>query len=215
MKKKVLPTHHLIKTMDQAKQAFKMLLDERQKNELIQGVYAFVEQLENPEIDRILDQYPDLLQKYDLKELLSGETKNPAVSQQDLITAGLISCLLTLISFTSDLTDNHDGAATLSSMDEDDLTWESIQYIINCISLKDFLKHLLMTIISITGTDYYKKFQHTIGDPNFETQDLFKIKEDETVNKHIDLMLWFALIRLFLESVYFYFNDQHPVKQLP
>lgn len=214
MNKKVVPTHHLIKSMDQAKQAFTMLLEERQKNELIQGVYSFVEQLEKPEIDRILDQYPDLLQKYDLKELLSGETEIPTVNRQDMITAGIVSCLMTLISFSSDLTDDNYCVANHSSLNEDNLAWASIQYIISCISLKDFLKHLLLTIISITGTDYYKKFQHTIGDPNFGTEDLLKIKKDDTVNKHIDLMLWFALIRLFLESVYFYFNDHHPEKQL-
>lgn len=214
MKNKKTPPNRLITTMDQSVYAFPMLLEEQQKSELINGIFAFVEQLAQPEIDRILDEYPELLQQYDLKQLLSGEAEIAGINRQDLITAGLVSCLLSLIAFTSELTDDENRIVSLSSIEEDDIAVESIRYIISCISLKDFLKHLLLTVISITGADYYIKFQQKIKSENFETKDLLKLEQDEEIRKHLDLLLWFALIRLFLESVYFYFNDPNPEKKL-
>lgn len=215
MKNKKTTPNRLITTMDQSEYAFSMLLEEQQKSELINGIFAFVEQLAHPDIDRILDEYPGILQQHDLKQLLSGETEIAVISRQDLITAGLVSCLLLLISFTSELTDDENRIVPLSSIKEDDIALASIRYIISCVSLKDFLKHLLLTVISITGAEYYKKFQQKIRSENFETKDMKKLKQDEEIRMHIDLMLWFALIRLFLESVYFYFNDPNPEKKLP
>lgn len=207
--KKQTTENSLIKTMDQAKISFTMLLKKHQKEELINGIFNLLEKLNNPEIEKLLDNYPELLQKNDLKELLSGNIEIPNVSRQNIRTAGLVSNLLALISFCSELTDHTNRIIPHQEIQNDNLSLPTIQYIIRSISLEDLLKHLLSTIILIAGTDYYEKFQQKIDSKNFATKDILKLDKDPELQEHIDLMLWFALIRLFLESVYFYFNPEN------
>lgn len=197
---------NLINTVDQALFSFPLLLEEKQKRELVDGIFVLLRKMENPEIDQLLECYPELLQKNDFKELLSGKIQLPNTKKQDVITAGLVSCLISLISFCEELTDDQNRIKPIAEIPENNLSLQTIQYIINSISLKHFLKHLLLIIISIVGDDYYEKFQQKIGDKSLVTEDLLKLNQDSELKEHIGLMLWYALIRLFLESVYYYFD---------
>lgn len=209
MNKKKTTEYSLIKTLDQAQFAFPMLLEEKQKGQLIDWIFILVEKLENPAIDNLLDRYPELLQEKDFKELLSGNIEIPNVSKQDVLTVGIISCLLTLIPSCAELTDNKNKILPLEEIKENHIVLQTIQYIISSISLEDFLQHLMFITISIVGTDYFENFQQKIKSDNFGKEDILKLDKDPEIMEHLDLMLWFALIRLFLESVYIYFNPEN------
>ncbi|MBD3907103.1 hypothetical protein NAL32_21610 [Chryseobacterium sp. Ch-15] len=209
MRKKKTTENSLIKTIDQAKISFAMLLQKDQKGELVDGIFKLIEKTDNPEIDKLLDQYPDILQKNDLKELLSGNIEILNVSKPDIKTVGIVSCLLALLSFCSELTDSRNKIIPLSKIKDDNIALPAIQYIIRSISLEDLLEHLLLTIISIVGIDYYEKFQQKIDNKKFPTEDILKLDTDPELKQHMDLMLWLVLIRLFLESVYCYFNNEN------
>jgi hypothetical protein len=53
--------------------------------------------LQNPGLNVLLYSYPDLLQEYDLDQLLSGSLEIIGIRKQDIQTAGLLSSLLLLI----------------------------------------------------------------------------------------------------------------------
>jgi len=212
MKKKT--GNRLIKNIDQAQITFPMLLEKRQREELIEGIFKLIQKLENPEINRLLDHYEDFIQNYDLKDLLYGNIEVLNASRLDTKTATIASCLLALIAFSSELLDNDGRMIPLNDIPEDNIAVSAIEYIISSIVLDDLLEYLLYSIISIVGVEYYTAFQQKIGSKDFANEDILHLENDIELKEHIDLMAWFAVIRLFLESVYFYFKDEnHKIKK--
>ena len=95
----------LVKSVDQAKTVLHMLLQNSKKN-LESGIPELLDKLKNPKLDLLLDRYPDLLQEYDLEELLSGDLEIIDAETQDVKTAGLLSCMQLLIHFCYELKEN-------------------------------------------------------------------------------------------------------------
>lgn len=187
----------LVKTVEQAKTAMNMLLQDSEKSNLERGISGLLEKLENPKLDLLLDRYPDLLQEYDLQELLSGDLEIDGAEMQDVKTAGLFSCLQLLIHFCYELQENPNPS--------DDF-YVSLRYILRSISSEEFLHDLLIIIVSVVGLEYYEKFQQRIQNLDLSLESAKGLENDPELQEHIDLMAWFALVRLFLESVYTYFN---------
>lgn len=212
MKKKT--ESRLITNIDQTKITFPMLLEKRQRKELIDGIFKLIQKLENPEIDRLVDHYEDFIQNYDLKDLLYGNIEVLNASRLDTKTAAIMSCLLALIAFSSELLDNEGRMIPLSDIPEENIAVSAIEYVIGSIALDDLLEYFLYSIISIVGVEYYTAFQQKIGSKDFANEDIRHLENDRELKEHIDLMAWFAVMRLFLESVYFYFNDEnHNIKK--
>jgi hypothetical protein len=187
----------LVKSTAQAKTALHMLLQHSNKN-LESGIPELLDKLKNPKLDLLLDRYPDLLQEYDLKELLSGDLEITDAAMQDVKTAGLLSCLQLLIHFCYELKENPNP---------NDKSFGSLRYILKSITCSQFVHELLFLIITVVGADYYKKFQQSIQDLKFDLESAIELENDPELQEYINLMTWFALVRLFLESVYTYFNS--------
>jgi hypothetical protein len=187
----------LVKSAEQAKRVLDMLLPDSQKN-LENGISELLGKLKNPKIDLLLDRYPDLLQEYDLEELLSGDLAITGAEVQDVKTAGLLSCLQLLIHFCYELKDNPNPK---------DKRFQSLKYILKSISCSLFVHDLLFVVITVVGIDYYQKFQQRIQNLDFDLDSAIALENDPELKPHIELMTWFALARLFLESVYIYFNS--------
>ena len=195
--KNVKKEKKLVKSVDQAKTVLNMLLQNSKKN-LESGISELLDKLKNPKLDLLLDRYPDLLQEYDLEELLSGDLEIIGTETQDVKTAGLLSCLQLLLHFCYELKENPNP---------NDKRFGSLRYILKSITCSQFIHELLYVVISLVGTDYYQKFQQRIQNLNFDSESAIELESDPELNEHIDLMTWFALVRLFLESVYTYFNS--------
>ncbi len=174
-----------------------MLLQHSNKN-LESGISELLGKLKNPKLDLLLDRYPDLLQEYDLEELLSGDIEIIDAEMQDVKTAGLLSCLQLLLHFCYELKENPNPA---------DKRFDSLRYILKSITCSQFVHELLFVVITVVGADYYKNFQQSIQDLKFDLESAIELENDPELNEHIDQMTWFALMRLFLESVYTYFNS--------
>lgn len=187
----------LVKSAEQAKRILDMLLPDSKKN-LENGISELLDKLKNPKLDLLLDRYPDLLQEYGLEELLSGDLEIVDTDIQDVKIAGLLSCLQLLIHFCYELKENPHPK---------DKQFDSLRYILNSIACSRFVNELLLVIISVVGTDYYQKFQQRIQNLDFDLESAIELENDPEFQEHIDLMTWFALARLFLESVYTYFNS--------
>ncbi len=188
----------LVKSVGQAKTALSMLLQDSEKLNLERGISGLLDKLKNPKLDLLLDRYPDLLQEYDLEQLLSGNIEITDTKKQDIKTAGLLSCLQLLIHFCYELKENSNP---------DDNRSDSLKYILNSITSSQFINELLIIIVSVVGENYYEKFQQRIQYLDFDLKNAIDMGSDAELQEHIDLMVWFALARLFLESVYTYFNN--------
>lgn len=187
----------LVKSAEQAKTALSMLLQNPKKN-LESGISELLEKLKNPKLDLLLDRYHDLLQEYDLEELLSGDLAIADAEVQDVKTAGLLSCLQLLIHFCYELKENPNPK---------DKRFDSLRYILKSINCSQFVHEMLFVVITVVGTEYYQKFQQKIQKLDFDLDSAVELENDPELKPHIDLMTWFALARLFLESVYTYFNS--------
>ncbi|UCA60254.1 hypothetical protein KB553_01705 [Chryseobacterium rhizoplanae] len=159
-------------------------------------------------MSELFDHYPSLIQKYGVKELFSGNANIPNFSQKSLKIAGLLTCIQFLIPSCKEFSDRSGNMAPFVEIPNNN-SFKPIKYIIGSISKDDFIEDLFILLISVVGTDYYKKFIKKTGSSNFTTEDILILNEDPELQEYIDLMAWFALIRLFLESVYFYFNPEN------
>lgn len=197
----------LVTSIQQARTVLDMFLLNSEKS-LESGISELLDKLKNPQLDLLLDRYPDLLQEYDLDELLSGDLEINDAEMQDVKTAGLLSCLQLLAHFCGELKEHPDPG---------DSRFDSLRYILNSIACSRFVQELLLVILSVVGTDYYEKFQLRIQNIDLNPESEAELEKDPELKEHVNLMTWLALTRLFLESVYTYFNipDKGTLKTLP
>lgn len=186
----------LVTSMQQARTVLDMFLLNSEKS-LESGISELIDKLKNPHLDLLLDRYPDLLQEYELEELLSGNLEIKGAEMQDVKTAGLLSCLQLLVHFCGELKEQPDPR---------DSRFDSLKYILKSIACSRFVQELLLVILSVVGTDYYEKFQLRIQNLDFNPESEAELENDPDLKEHLDVMTWLALARLFLESVYTYFS---------
>jgi len=156
--------YRVLKSLAQAKKALKMLMQDSEKSQLEDGILELTQKLKNPKINILLDTYPELLQNYELEELLSGKLQIPNAQADNVKTAGLLSCLHLLVHFCYKMEENPNN--------------------------------------EVVGIDYYEKYQLKIRDGNLNFEDILNLENNSELKEHFDLMAWFALVRMFLESVY-------------
>jgi len=198
----------LVQTREQAEIALSILVQNSQGEDLELGIFCLRDQLNNPRLTELLDSYPDLIQEYELEKLLSGEIEIKDASRRDVKTAGLLSCLLLLIHFYFDK-----DKGNLSKSKVDDVTqFDSINYIMNAITSEKCINELFLLILSIVGIDYFKKYQENIKDPDFVLKQTLGFDSDPEMGVHIDMMVWFALVRLFIEAIFIYYDSDYETK---
>lgn len=198
----------LVKTKEQAEMALHILVQNSQKEDLELGIFRLRDQLNNPQLTELLENYPDLIQEYPLEKLLSGKLAINNASEQDVKTAGLLSCLLLLIHFYFD-----DDDGNLSQSKADDLNqFDSIKYILNAITSEECIHELFLLILLTVGIDYFEKYQEKMKDPDFVLKQTIGFDSDPEMDEHIDMMVWFALARLFIEAIFIYYNGSYESK---
>lgn len=186
----------IVQSKKQAKTVLDMFLLNSDKS-LESGTSELLDKLRNPNLNLLLDRYPDLLQEYDLEELLSGDLEITDAEKQDVKTAGLLSCLQLLAHFCAELKGYPDPGNS---------RFDSLRYILNSIACSRFVQELLLVVLSVVGTDYYEKFQLRIQNMDLNSESEAELEKDPELKEHINMMTWLALTRLFLESVYTYFS---------
>ena len=208
MRDKEKTNGRIIDSMEKVDFTFKLLSDKRQIDELNKGIYLLMDKLGNEEINVFFDQYPRLIQKYSIKEMFSGNIEIPNIDPHSLKIARLLTCLQFLISSFTDFVDELGNSIPLKET-ENNNSYQAENYIIISIPLDDYLKKLFLSVLSVTGEEYYQKFLKKIDNPDFTIDDILKLEKDKELQEHIDLMMWFSLIRVFLEAIYFYFNIEN------
>ncbi|SHK30854.1 hypothetical protein [Epilithonimonas mollis] len=198
----------IIDSMEKVNVTFKLLSDERQIDELNKGIYILMDKLGSEDINVLFDRYPKLIQKYSIKEMFSGNVEIPNIDPHSLKIAGLLTCVQFLVSGFTDFIDEFGNSLPLKET-ENSNSYQAENYIISSIPLDDYLKELFLSVLSVIGEEYYQKFLEKIGNTDFTINDILKLEKDKELHEHIDLMMWFSLIRVFLEAIYFYFNIEN------
>ncbi|MBW3522501.1 hypothetical protein [Chryseobacterium sp. NKUCC03_KSP] len=157
--------NQLVKTREQAEIALGILVQNSQGEDLEAGIFSLRDQLNNPKLTELLDNYPDLIQEHKLEELLAGTIEIKDTRTQDVKTTGLLSCILLLIHFYFDGKSNN-SVESKSETDELD-NFNNAQYIINATTSEKCINELFLLILSIVGIDYFEKYQEKMKDPDF------------------------------------------------
>ena len=202
--------NQLVKTREQAEIALGILVQNSQGEDLEAGIFSLRDQLNNPKLTELLDNYPDLIQEHKLEELLAGTIEIKDARTQDVKTAGLLSCLLLLIHFYFEGKSNN-SVESKSETDELD-NFNSAQYIIKATTSEKCINELFLLILSIVGIDYFKKYQEKMKDPDFVFNQTIGYDNDPEMDLHIDLMVWFALLHLFIEAIFIYYDSDYETK---
>jgi hypothetical protein len=161
-----------------------------------------LDQLNNPKLTELLDNYPDLIQECQLEKLLSGKDDIKDASKQDIKTAGLLSCLLLLIHFYFEGISNDLKKSKLNQLNN----FDSINYILNATTSEEFINELFLLVLSVVGMDYFEKYQENMKEPDFVLKQTIGFDNDSEMDEHIDMMVWFALVRLFIEAIFIYYD---------
>lgn len=204
--------NQLVKTREQAEIALGILVQNSQGEDLETGIFSLRDQLHNRKLTELLDNYPVLIQEYKLEELLAGNIDFKNASSQDVKTAGLLSCILLLIHFYFDGKSNS-LVESKSVTDEVD-NFNSAQYIINSTTSEKCINELFLLILSIVGIDYFENYQEKMKDPDFVLKQTVGFDNDPEMDKHIDMMVWFALVRLFIEAIFIYYDTGFESKNI-
>lgn len=202
----------LVQTKEQAKIALNILVQNSQGEDLELGLFRLRDQLNNPRLTELLDNYPDLIQEYDLEKLLSGKIEIEDASKRDVKTAGLMSCILLLIHFYFD--DKSNNSVESKSVTDEVDNFNSAQYIINSTTSEKCINELFVLILSIVGIDYFDKYKEKMKDPDFVLKQIVGFDNDPEMDEHIDIMVWFALVRLFIEAIFIYYDSGFESKNL-
>lgn len=208
MRNKEKTNKRLINSIEEVDIAFKLLSDKRQLEQLYKGIYMLLDKLGSAEVKELFDRYPRLIQKYSIKEMFSGNIEIQNVNPHSLKIAGLLTCLQYLISSLPEFIDKSGHCIPLKESDNS-ISFQAENYILNSVSLDDYVKEIFLAIVSVTGQEYYQKFIEKIGNPDFTIDDILKLENEEELQEHLDLMAWGFLVRLFLEALYFYFNPEN------
>lgn len=200
----------LVQTKEQAKIALNILVQNSQGEDLELGLFRLRDQLNNPRLTELLDSYPDLIQEYELEKLLSGKIEIKDASRQDIKTAGLLSCLLLLIHFYFDKDEGNSSRCKVYNVTQ----FDSINYILNAITSEECINELFLIILSVVGIDYFEKYQENMKDPDFVLKQTLGFDSDPEMGVHIDMMVWFALVRLFIEAIFIYYDSGFESKNL-
>ncbi|PWN59018.1 hypothetical protein [Chryseobacterium viscerum] len=208
MRNKETRKERIINSIEMVETSFKLLSDKRQIDELNKGIFQLLGKLGNSEVTELFDRYPRLIQKYSSRELFSGNIEIPNIDSANLKIAGLLTYLQFLISSIPDFIDQS-GRIIPADEIKNDKSYQAEHYIINSIPLDDYIEDLFLTVVSATGEEYYRKFIEKTGNPDFTIDEIQKLENDTELQEHIDLMIWFALVRILLESLYFYFNPEN------
>ncbi|SUX46633.1 hypothetical protein [Chryseobacterium indoltheticum] len=208
MRDKEKTNGRIIDSMEKVDITFKLLSDKRQIDELNKGIYLLMDKLGSEDINLLFDRYPRLIQKYSIKEMFSGNIEIANVDPNSLKIAGLLTCLQFLVSSFTDFIDEFGNSLPLKET-ENSNSYQAERYIISSIPLDGYLKELLLSVLSLIGEEYYQKFLEKIGSPDYTIDDILKLEKDKELQEHIDLLMWFSLVRVFMEAIYFYFNPEN------
>ena len=205
----------LVSTKEQAELTFRTIFEIYKAETLTDGIIMWLHKLKNPVCLQMFLGLPELMEEYGLDDFLRGEVKVDAdCNKQAVRTVGVAASLLSLITgcwelFGKEIHD--DPACTWPHIDPEEKTLRILKEIMETITLDDIQRELALSLLAIIGRKYYDLFIEKLKrlDTNASTQRLDEFQKNPELKEHMQFVIWFGLIRFFLDAVYFYFGQEN------
>lgn len=189
------PNRRLIQTAEQLKSIFNWVFEDI--NYLHHGIFQLLDIMNDPVISDLFDQYPQLLEKYELDELLSGKVPIEYTDIEEVQRAALLGALQSLILCGQQLYSS--GQLQCAVVDNDHIDVRMLRFVVRSVPLADLLKSLEQLLCFVVGAGYYKTFVDQLSDGNNSA--LASVTHPK---EYYQVMMWFGMVRSFLDGVGFW-----------
>lgn len=201
-------------TMAQARKVLRKLFEYHTEENLLQGILLWLGHREDPTAFNLYLSIPKILEQHEcsLMDFLEAKIDLPGIpDKQVLRTTGLAMLLLLFISecwhlFGKQLHANPDGPWPKCKVPE------MLKAAIELVPLEEFQQELAGSMLAIVGKPYYDMFLEkvTIFDKPQTPERITKFENDPTLKPYLSFVIWFGLMRFFLDALYFYVgNDKN------
>ncbi|GEM_PF-6138913 len=189
----------LIQTAEQLKAVFKWVFEDI--NYLHHGIFQLLEIMDDPVISDLFDRYPQLLEKYELDELLAGKIQIEYTDITEVQRAVLLGVLQSLILCGQQLYVS--GQFQQGVVNNDDIDVKMLRFVLRFVPLVDLLKSLEQLLCSVVGAGYFKAFVEQVSDRSDNS-----LSSVTNPKEYDQVMMWFGVVRAFLEGIGFWVGDE-------
>jgi hypothetical protein len=194
--------------MKQAKLVLRKLFEDQTEDSLQEGILLWLRSMDDLEAYNLYLNIPEILEEgeYSITDFLEAEMDFPGISNKQILrSVGLAMLLVLLLSECWRLFGNR-----LYGKPEGD--WPrfeipiTMRVAITLLSLEEFQQELAASMVTIVGKPYYDRLLEkiTIFDRPIIPKQRQAFENDPILKKHLSLVMWFTLMRVFLDAIYFY-----------
>ncbi len=197
-----------VTTMKQAKGVLRKLFEDQTEETLSEGILLWLESMEDSEAYKLYLNIPEILEEgnYSITDFLEAKMDFPGIiNKQILRTVGLAMLTVLLLSECWRLF----GKRLYGKPEGDWPRFEipiTMRVAITLIPLEEFQQELAASMVTIVGKPYYDRLhdQLSIFDKRVTPKQRRAFEKDPILKKDLPLVMWFTLMRVFLDAIYFY-----------
>ncbi|MEH6762958.1 MAG: hypothetical protein V7655_00530 [Aequorivita antarctica] len=197
-----------VTTMKQAKLVLRKLFEDQTEETLNEGILLWLRSMKDSEAYNLYLNIPEILEEgeYSITDFLEAKMDFPGINNKQILkTVGLAMLLVLLLSECWQLF----GKRLYGKPEGDWPKFEipmTMKVAITLIPLLEFQLELAASMVTIVGKPYYDRLleQISIFDKPVTPKQRLAFENDPILKKHLQLVMWFTLMRVFLDAIYFY-----------
>ncbi len=201
--------------MQQAKLVLRELFNDQTAETLNEGILLWLRSMEDSEAYELYLNIPEILEEgnYSITDFLEAKMDFPGINNKQILkTVGLAMLLMFLLSECWRLF----GKRFYGNPEDDWPNFEipmTMKVAITLMRLEEFQLELAASMLNIVGKPYYDRLleQITIFDIPVTPKQKQAFENDPILKKHLQLVMWFTLMRIFLDAIYFYTEKDNGV----
>ncbi len=204
-----------VTNMQQAKLVLRELFNDQTAETLNEGILLWLRSMEDSEAYELYLNIPEILEEgnYSITDFLEAKMDFPGINNKQILkTVGLAMLLMFLLSECWRLF----GKRFYGNPEGDWPNFEipmTMKVAITLMPLEEFQLELAASMLNIVGKPYYDRLleQITIFDIPVTPKQRQAFENDPILKKHLQLVMWFTLMRIFLDAIYFYTEKDNGV----
>ena len=201
--------------MQQTKLVLRELFNDQTAETLNEGILLWLQSMEDSEAYKLYLNIPEILEEgnYSITDFLEAKMDFPSINNKQILkTVGLAMLLMFLLSECWRLF----GKRFYGNPEDDWPNFEipmTMKVAITLMPLEEFQLELAASMLNIVGKPYYDRLleQITIFDIPVTPKQRQAFENDPILKKHLQLVMWFTLMRIFLDAIYFYTEKDNGV----
>ncbi|HAV53499.1 MAG TPA: hypothetical protein DCX41_00985 [Aequorivita sp.] len=201
--------------MQQTKLVLRELFNDQTAETLNEGILLWLRSMEDSEAYKLYMNIPEILEEGNnsITDFLEAKMDFPSINNKQILkTVGLAMLLMFLLSECWRLF----GKRFYGNPEGDWPNFEipmTMKVAITLMPLEEFQLELAASMLNIVGKPYYDRLleQITIFDIPVTPKQRQAFENDPILKKHLQLVMWFTLMRIFLDAIYFYTEKDNGV----